>query len=123
MSYLRIALLVSVLLGLTSCSYAYRVERAKLAEQAKTELLGLSKKELLTCAGVPERTVIENGVEFMSYTSTSGRSSRGSCLVTFGLRDGTVQTINYSGRTGRYSQNGERCAYVVQSCMANKEAG
>jgi hypothetical protein len=109
--------MLSILMFVSSCSYVRRAERAELANRAKTELVGMAKVDLLTCAGVPERSASEDGFEFFSYTSTSGRRSRSSCLVTFTLRDGVVQTLNYSGRTGRWSQNGERCVYAIQACL------
>jgi uncharacterized protein YceK len=107
--------LVTVAL-LSGCSYARRADRAKVAERAQTELVGLTKTELLTCAGIPPRAVIEEGLEFMSYPS-SKYGWGGGCLVTFVLQDGLVESVNYSGRTGRYSQNGEQCAYAVQGCL------
>ena len=104
----------------TGCSIARRAERAELAERAKTELIGLSKTELLTCAGVPVRSSAEGELEFMSYGASSYRRGS-SCVVTFVLRNEAVETISYSGRTGRYSQNGERCAYTVANCLATRD--
>jgi hypothetical protein len=117
MSYTRtIVVLLIVLLTTAGCSHARRADRAELAQRAQTELVGLSKIELLTCAGVPVRSTIEGELEFMSY----GASSYGwgnTCVVTFVLKDGAVETISYSGRTGRRSQNGEQCAYAVANCL------
>ena len=122
MSYTRttIAILMIVLLTTASCSSARRAERAELAERAKTELVGLSKIELLICAGVPVRTATEGGLEFMSYGSSS-HGWGGACVVTFVLKDDVVETVNYSGRTGRHSQNGEQCAYAVINCLDPEE--
>ncbi|MCG8492314.1 MAG: hypothetical protein MI743_11915 [Sneathiellales bacterium] len=40
------------------------------SERARDELVGLGKTELLSCAGVPERTArLSEEVEFLSYTS------------------------------------------------------
>jgi len=110
-----------VLFTVAGCSNTRRTERAELAQRAKTELVGLSKTELLTCAGVPARSTTEGGQEFMSY----GASSYGwgnSCVVTFVLKDGAVSMISYSGRTGRHDQNGEQCAYAVANCVAAKDS-
>jgi hypothetical protein len=104
-----------VLVTLASCSHARRSARAELAQQAETDLVGLTKVNLLTCAGVPERSTTEGGLEFLSYRSGSGWS--GSCVVTFVLKDDVVESINYSGRTGRRSQSGEQCAYTVANCL------
>lgn len=53
----------------------------------------------MTCAGVPVRSATEGGLEFLSYGCSSS-GWRGSCVVTFVLKDDAVQTINYSSRTG-----------------------
>ncbi len=122
MAYTKtIAILLCILIGVSSCSYVRRAERAKLAERAKTELVGLTKVDLLTCAGVPVRFALEGDMEFMSYNSTTSRRRGGSCVVTFGLKDGVVTSVNYSGKTGRRSQSGERCAYAVQNCLTSQE--
>lgn len=116
-----IVVLLIILFTVAGCSNARRTERAELAARAKTELIGLSKTELLTCAGVPVRSTTEGDQEFMSY----GASSYGwgsSCVVTFVLKDGAVKTISYSGRTGRRSQNGEQCAYAVANCVATRDS-
>jgi hypothetical protein len=121
MSYIRtIVVLLLVIFTVAACSHGRRADRAELAERAKTELVGLSKIELLTCAGVPVRSTTEGELEFMSYGASS-YGWGGACVVTFVLQDGVVKTISYSGRTGRRSQNGEQCAYAVANCLAAKE--
>ena len=123
MPYIKptVLLLLIIFVSVAGCSHARRAERAELAERAKTELVGLSKTELLTCAGVPVRSAAENGLEFLSYGSSSYGWS-GSCVVTFVLKDDLVKTISYSGRTGRRSQNGEQCAYTVANCLAARDS-
>jgi hypothetical protein len=117
MKVMRVLILALVTVALVSgCSYARRAERAKVAERAQTELVGLSKIELLTCAGIPPRSLAEGGLEFMTYQS-SKYGWGGGCAVTFVLKDAVVESVNYSGRTGRHSQNGEQCAYAVQGCL------
>ena len=41
------------------------------ATQARTSLIGLSKPDLLSCAGVPQRSVVVNGTEYLTYVSQS----------------------------------------------------
>ena len=120
MSFSKTLLVVlTVLVTVSSCSHARRSARADLAQRAQTEMVGLSKADLFTCAGVPARTAEEGGLEFLSYGSGYGWS--GSCTVTFVLADDTVQSINYAGRTGRRSQSGEQCAYAVANCLPEAE--
>lgn len=108
-----------IFLTMTACSSARRTERADLAQSAKTELIGLTKIELLTCAGVPVRAATEGGLEFMSYDSGFGWG--GSCVVTFVLQNGSVTKISYTGSTGRRGQTGEQCAYAVANCLTPNE--
>jgi PBP1b-binding outer membrane lipoprotein LpoB len=123
MSYTKsIALLLLIILvTVAGCSNSRRTERAELSQRAKTELVGLSKIELLTCAGVPVRSAAEGVLEFLSYGSSS-YGWGGSCVVTFVLQDDAVKTISYSGRTGRRSQNGEQCAYAVANCLVTRDS-
>jgi hypothetical protein len=123
MSYTKsiVLLLLIILVTVAGCSHSRRTERAELAQRAKTELVGLSKTELLTCAGVPVRSTTEGELEFMSYGASS-YGWGGACVVTFVLKDDAVETINYSGRTGRHSQNGEQCAYAVTNCLGPQDS-
>lgn len=111
-------------------------QRAETANRAQSELVGMKKVELLTCAGVPERQERVGDMEFLSYSSGgdsvdvgvatktsrstsiySGRSNRRYCGVTFILKDGIVQKVNYQGRTGGLLSRGEQCAFVVENCL------
>ena len=123
MSYTKsiVLLLLLILVTVAGCSHSRRTERAELAQRARTELLGLSKIELLTCAGVPVRSAAEGTLEFLSY-GPSSYGWGGACVVTFVLKDDAVKTISYSGRTGRRSQNGEQCAYAVANCLATRDS-
>lgn len=96
----------------------------------------MSKKELLTCAGVPLRQERIDDLEFLSFagggdsvgvgvaTSTSpttavaeGRSARRYCEATIVLQNGVVQKVNYQGRTGGLLTKGEQCAFIVENCL------
>lgn len=121
MSHIKtIVVSLVIIFTVAGCSNARRTERAEVAQRAKIELIGLTKVELLTCAGVPVRSTTEGGLEFMSYGSSYGWG--GSCVVTFVLQDGSVKTISYTGRTGRRGQTGEQCAYAVTNCLASQDS-
>src|SRR5258705_323031 len=104
-------LVVATLLALTGCASQHR---AKVATRAQSELLGMSKRDLLSCAGVPQRQQRVDDLEFLTFsgggdsvggavvTQTSpstavatGRSARRYCEATFILKDGIVQKVNY----------------------------
>jgi len=112
-------------------------QRAEIAFRAKTELIGLSKKDLLSCAGVPVRQEKVDDLEFLTYTGggdyvDTGYATQTSpssaavvskkhhryCEATFILKDGKVDKINYSGRTGGRSTQGEQCAFIVEGCLS-----
>ena len=123
---------VVLVVSFSGCIY----QRAGLASRAKTELVGMSKIELLSCAGVPVRQERMDNLEFLTYsvdedgvgaavaTSTSpstaiatGKRTYLYCDVTFVLKDGVVQKVNYQGRTGGLLTKGEQCAFIVENCL------
>ena len=117
--------------SLSGCKY----NRVKTAQVAKTELIGMSKGELLSCAGVPDKAMSSNGIEFLSYrsggeTSYSAKtiygynpttfinSSHRFCDITITLKNDKVQKVSYSGKTGGLLTQGEQCAYVLENCVS-----
>lgn len=123
-----------ILCGLTLCGCA--IHRAEISGRAQTEMVGMSKKDLFLCAGVPLRQERVEDHEFLTYggggdsvggavaTSTSsnttvavGTSKHRYCEATFVLKDGTVQKISYQGRTGGLLTKGEQCAFIVENCV------
>lgn len=127
-----LAIAVVLVVSFSGCTF----QRAGLASRAQTELVGMSKKELLSCAGVPVRQERVDDLEFLTYsgggdsvgaavaTSTSpstaiatGKRTHRYCEVTFVLKDGVVQKVNYQGRTGGLLTKGEQCAFIVENCL------
>jgi len=114
-------------------------ERAQLAQQA---LIGMPKAQLLSCAGVPDRSRTEASAEFFTYETNrlygSGGSTVGAfagsgrvgtglsvplatevqseiCEATFTLEQGRVVALVYnSNRAGRYAE----CVRMIDSCLA-----
>jgi hypothetical protein len=123
--------LISVsILSMSGCKY----NRVKVAEKAKIELIGMSKNELLSCAGVPDKAISSNDIEFLSYrsggetsysantfygynTTTLINSRTRFCDITITLKNDTVQSVKYSGKTGGLLTKGEQCAYVLENCV------
>lgn len=69
----RIALLrasACALLMLSGCVF----ERAQTAATAKSQMIGLSKRDVLACMGVPQARVAEGNVEVWGYESGNGRT-------------------------------------------------
>jgi hypothetical protein len=130
------AILISLFL-LSGCA-STKFGRADLAQRAKTEMIGMSKKDLLLCAGVPVRSQQVEDLEFLTYNSGgdsvgyaaggSGSSTGGGaislhkryCEVTFALQNGVISKVSYAGRTGGLITEGEQCAFVLQNCVPSK---
>jgi hypothetical protein len=128
--------LLTVLFVTAAISGCARLHRAEVAAQAQMEMIGMSKKDLYLCAGVPVRQAETEGLEFLTYigggdstsvavgTATSPNTAVSSistqrryCEVTFVLDNGIVQKVNYQGRTGGWASQGEQCAFVVEKCV------
>ena len=121
---LSILLLVLTLCAFSSgCAVFKRVEKA---EAAKSELIGFSKTELLSCAGVPVRSEKVGEMEFLTYVSDATgigffRRSKRYCEATFTLRNGVVENVSYSGNTGGRFTEYEQCAFIINSCVSEDE--
>lgn len=111
-------------------------QRAGVASRAQTEMIGMSKKDLLACAGVPARRDQVDGTEYFTYigggdsvgtgvaTATSPntavavtKQNRRYCEATFVIQDGVVSKVNYAGRTGGLLTKGEQCSFIVENCI------
>jgi hypothetical protein len=130
----RIVFAIAIaLLLLPGCA---RLVRSHEAARAQTELIGMSKKDLYLCAGVPARQATVEGLEFLTYSSGGDNVSVGVagatlpsvgvgvattqhryCEVTFVLDQGIVKKVEYQGRTGGLISQGEQCAYVIENCL------
>jgi outer membrane protein assembly factor BamE (lipoprotein component of BamABCDE complex) len=51
--------------GLTGCA----IERAQVAQDAQTKMVGLTKEQVLSCMGVPAAKAAEGAMEVWSYNS------------------------------------------------------
>ena len=119
----------AISIWLSACATQHR---ASVASRAQSELVGMSKKDLLMCAGVPVRQDRADDLEFLTYggggdsttaaVATSQRTAvsktaRRYCEATFVLKDGVVQQVTYQGRTGGLFSKGEQCAFIVENCV------
>ena len=118
-----------ILIFLSGCMVAAtRVHRSKVAQRAKTELIGLSKIEILACAGTPVRSDQGNKLEYFTYLGSSEKIDKSGkvpadaryCEVTFTFENNKVTDINYTGRTGANQTKDEECAFVVEKCLPRR---
>ena len=114
-----------IMCGCTSIS----VLVSKPFDRAQTEVIGMSKADLLCCAGEPMRSSAKGDTEFLTYRRSFGRVSTGSfwkpfsfgtvdiyCDVTFILQDGVVKNITYNP----YNCNKRHCKEIIERCLKNK---
>ena len=120
--------------------------RADAALYARTALVGMPKKTLLSCAGVPDKTAAVDNLEYFTYASrqTQVRSyptggfwggsgwwgggmsaplydtyaDTASCETTFVLRNDQVQSITYGGASQAGVERLNQCYHVVENCLA-----
>jgi hypothetical protein len=93
-------------------------QRAEMAARQK-ELVGMSKKDLLQCAGDPPRLFSSDGYEFLTFP---GGDERRYCQLMFVLKDDVVQEVNHTGPTGGLLPKGEQCGLIVDNCLNQQAA-
>jgi PBP1b-binding outer membrane lipoprotein LpoB len=135
MKNIIIGVLCIILISGCSLKMASRVD---IAKRAKAELIGVSKSEILICAGIPANTYRNNGTEFLTYSNLersnfydvmSGpgggllqmASQLDECEVTLTLRDNVVESVNFRTNHTGIMASDDQCAYVFESCLT-KEA-
>lgn len=107
-------------------------QRAALAARAQLEMVGMAKRDVLVCAGVPDKSVLSEGLEFLTYLRSGngplydadGPTRQKRCEVTVVLDAGKVLRVAYAEtQSGPLTKN-EQCAFVVGDCVRqNDEAG
>ncbi|MBE7212571.1 MAG: hypothetical protein INR65_16250 [Gluconacetobacter diazotrophicus] len=105
---------------------------ARIADNARTRLIGLSEVELESCLGVPDQHATFGGTDVLTYYATSsssisysipivgglGFSNGGYCHATFRVDDGRVTRVMYSGEKNATGGANAYCVPIVRSCMA-----
>jgi len=84
---------MAALIGLAAC--AGNGKDAELAERAQTQLVGLPKAALLSCAGVPSRQAVVNGAEYYTYSARPAVETDNPGMGV-GMSGGTAEGIGLS---------------------------
>lgn len=90
------------LLLLNGCA----IERAQVAESAQTEMIGLSREQVLACMGPPGNRMAEGATEVWAYGSGDGSTS------TVAFADGTT-TGSVTGGPGYANFNAASSASAI----------
>jgi hypothetical protein len=125
MRSLRIVALCAALGG---CAF----QRAEIAQDARAQMVGMPKEQVLACMGVPASKAAEGATEVWGYNSGNGATVTDAaygryggtavttsrfCTVNIVFAAGQVSAVNYNGPTGGLLTAGEQCAYAVNSCV------
>ena len=112
--------------------------RSQDAKEARTKLVGMSRAEIITCAGKPRTTIRDGNREYLAYFAGSpdydlvlgvkpnevqkitGTARPVNCKVRFLLRDGNVESVSYTGNTGGLFTRDSACAAIVRRCLPPK---
>lgn len=128
---MRDFVLVVVALALAGCA----LQRAEIAQDARAQMVGMSKEQVLACMGVPTNKAAEGATEVWGYESGNGMqiadisgnsygatavSSRRFCKINVVFATSQVSSVNYSGPTGGILTAGEQCAYAVEACVKRR---
>jgi len=130
MTMRRSAVALALLCACVGCS----VERSHRAEQAQTTLVGLPKRELYRCAGLPDKQETLGDTEYLTYDNdllTSGGVTAPIiggginffdskyCHATFLLRGGTIAELHYAGNASSSFAPLDQCGYIIDACLAH----
>jgi len=133
-SPIRVTLAAVAFGALAACSGA---ALQKSADRAQTEMVGLSREDLLRCAGRPSRRSTDGDTEFWTYVRQSGGDSYSqieqggpqqfprtpsnyalSCEATFRFEQGKVAGVSYRGASGGAIINRQQvCGQIVEYCL------
>ncbi|QQO15218.1 hypothetical protein JJB99_03240 [Bradyrhizobium diazoefficiens] len=125
-----VVIAVSAILG--GCAF----QRAEIAQDARAQMVGMSKERVLACMGPPANKAVEGSTEVWGYDSGNGMqvasvsgdrysatavSSKRFCKINIVFAAGQVSSVNYSGPTGGILTAGEQCAYAVDACVVKRQ--
>jgi len=105
-------LLLCVCIILSACG----IHRENILEDAEYRLVGMSKAEVLACAGVPSRVTKSEGNEYLSYGG-GRRNEPQNCDLTFIVREGRVTKLKFSGDLTGLHEKSEECYQLVRDCL------
>lgn len=112
---------------LSACAF----EDSHLASLARTQLMGLSERDLEACIGAPDQHSNFGNTDVLTYyaTSTSGInwsipliggvafSNGGYCHATFTVVNGRVERLLYSGEKNATLAPDAYCAPIIRTCV------
>ena len=123
------ALIFGALVAVTGCA---QLEQANIAKSAQSQMVGISKEDVLSCMGPPHRRMAEGQTEVWAYDASSGSTlsadpvlgsqsiDRLYCTINVVMASGRVSRLDYAGRTTGSDfgvASGAQCAVAVHKCV------
>jgi hypothetical protein len=112
------------LLALSFLLFGCANKKSSDTHKARTGLIGMSKAEILSCAGTPAKSVKSNNIEVLTYSyaggqplSGAGVPQQGQCSASFVFQRDRLTRLDYTGRTGGLATQGEQCGFIVANCI------
>ena len=97
---------------------------ARRAHTAREKLVGLTADDVVGCAGQPARVQQSGSRQYLTYISgpPAPGSNHTRCVVTFMLRSGYVESVDYENPNGRLIGDSiPECLEVVGPCLPATE--
>jgi outer membrane protein assembly factor BamE (lipoprotein component of BamABCDE complex) len=119
---------VALCAALGGCAF----QRAEIAQDARAQMFGMTKEQVLACMGAPASKAAEGATEVWGFASGNGMtvatasydryggtavSTNRFCNINIVFAGGQVSAVNYTGPTGGLLTAGEQCAYAVNACV------
>ena len=121
-------LLLPALIILSSCS--------GMATQARTELIGMQRSDLISCAGVPDKSVTLPDREVLQFEQNQqvqgpldikgpmslelSLGGKGTCHAVVTLREGVVSGVGYTGPSSTLLGPYAACVPILKGCLPRK---
>jgi hypothetical protein len=105
---------IAVLVALTACMGPVVDE----TQSARTQMVGMSKADLVACAGPPTGEHYSAGVQKMTYVRTEGKGkAERSCRADFAVYRDHVAHVTYVGLVQSKSGPPSPCVNIVNACL------
>jgi hypothetical protein len=139
---IRISRTIALATLLSGCASAANQHAIQVATSAKSSMIGMTREQVLACAGIPQNKATEEHTEVWQYagdginvgfssgggtatatgfgntaniysdTSSVGISRRRSCQVSIVMEEGKVAAVNFNG-----SGSKALCAVPLTNCV------
>ncbi len=115
-----------IVVGIVALAYVLAgcaLQRASVAKRAQSELLGMSKANLLACAGATARAAVVEGLEVLTYASggdTVGVATTHTTHQPYGTGYGTGSKYSYGTTTVSKKRRYCEVTFVLKDDVVTK---